>query len=68
MGLTVGEPERFRYTPGQGIACAAGVDEILVGNRAFLEGQHVSLAELPAASEATNMGGGRLQLCGRRER
>jgi Cd2+/Zn2+-exporting ATPase/Cu+-exporting ATPase len=36
MSLPVAEPERFQYTPGKGIACFSGDQEILVGSRAFL--------------------------------
>lgn len=35
--LAIVEPERFTYTPGKGIVCALGADEIAVGNRALLE-------------------------------
>jgi Cu+-exporting ATPase len=35
MALSVVEPESFHYTPGKGIVCSSGGQEILVGNRAF---------------------------------
>lgn len=35
MSLSVVEPESFQYTPGKGIVCSSGGQEILVGNRAF---------------------------------
>jgi Cd2+/Zn2+-exporting ATPase/Cu+-exporting ATPase len=35
MALSVVEPESFQYTPGKGIVCSSGGQEILVGNRAF---------------------------------
>jgi Cd2+/Zn2+-exporting ATPase/Cu+-exporting ATPase len=35
-GLPVIEPERFAYTPGKGVVCMAGGEEIVVGSRAFL--------------------------------
>ena len=35
MSLSVIEPESFQYTPGKGIVCSSGGQEILVGNRAF---------------------------------
>ena len=35
MSLSVVEPEGFQYTPGKGIVCTSGGQEILVGNRAF---------------------------------
>jgi heavy metal translocating P-type ATPase len=43
LALTIAEPERFQYTPGKGIACAVDGEEILVGNRAFLEEQHIDV-------------------------
>jgi len=64
MGLSPSEPERFSYTPGKGIACAAGREAILVGNRAFLEGHRIELGELPPrsspATEVLVARGGRL--------
>ncbi|HVR83908.1 MAG TPA: heavy metal translocating P-type ATPase, partial [Planctomycetota bacterium] len=36
MSLSIVEPESFQYTPGKGIVCFSGGQEILVGNRAFL--------------------------------
>lgn len=35
MSLSVVEPETFQYTPGKGIVCSSGGQEILVGNRAY---------------------------------
>jgi heavy metal translocating P-type ATPase len=37
MTLSFHEPERFRYLPGKGIEFVAGGDEVVVGNRAFLD-------------------------------
>jgi Cd2+/Zn2+-exporting ATPase/Cu+-exporting ATPase len=37
------EPERFDYTPGQGIVAARQGIEIIVGNRVFLEGHRIAL-------------------------
>jgi heavy metal translocating P-type ATPase len=37
------EPERFDYTPGQGIVAARQGIEIIVGNRLFLEGHEIAL-------------------------
>ena len=39
MSLAVTEPERFEYVPGKGIVCWLGGEQIVVGNRGFLE-QH----------------------------
>jgi Cd2+/Zn2+-exporting ATPase/Cu+-exporting ATPase len=44
------DPERFSYTPGLGIVCASGGDEIVVGKRELLGERGVSLAGCPAAS------------------
>ena len=64
LGIVVAEPERFAYTPGKGIACTAGGEQLLVGSRAFLEGQGVELHSTgPAAGPATQVlvaRGGRL--------
>jgi Cd2+/Zn2+-exporting ATPase/Cu+-exporting ATPase len=38
------EPERFDYTPGQGIVAARHGIEIIVGNRVFLEGHGIALS------------------------
>jgi heavy metal translocating P-type ATPase len=38
------EPERFDYTPGQGIVAARQGIEIIVGNRVFLEGHGIALS------------------------
>jgi Cd2+/Zn2+-exporting ATPase/Cu+-exporting ATPase len=64
LGVTAGEPERFSYIPGKGIAVAACGEEILVGSRAFLEGHLIDLDRLPscsgAATEVLVARGGRL--------
>jgi heavy metal translocating P-type ATPase len=36
VGVNIAEPDWFRYTPGKGIVCAEGGEEIVVGSRAFL--------------------------------
>jgi Cd2+/Zn2+-exporting ATPase/Cu+-exporting ATPase len=38
------EPERFDYTPGQGIVAGCQGIEIIVGNRVFLEGHGIALS------------------------
>ncbi|REJ65684.1 MAG: cadmium-translocating P-type ATPase [Planctomycetota bacterium] len=50
MSLTVAEPEQFHYLPGKGITCAAGGERIVVGNRAFLEEQHLELGTFESGS------------------
>lgn len=41
--LRVPSPETFKYIPGKGIQCSLDHSEILVGNRAFLQENGVSL-------------------------
>lgn len=41
MSLSVVEPEGFHYTPGKGIVCISGGQEILVGNRAFFAERNI---------------------------
>ena len=41
--LEVSAPEEFKYLPGKGIDCRAGRGRILVGNRAFLQGNNIVL-------------------------
>lgn len=64
MGVNAPEPERFTYTPGKGIACRAGGEEVLVGNRGFLAERQVDLGPLPPvrgpATEVLVARGGRL--------
>jgi Cd2+/Zn2+-exporting ATPase/Cu+-exporting ATPase len=45
------EPDRFKYTPGMGIICSSGGDEIVVGNRAHVVERGVALDDCPAASD-----------------
>ena len=65
MSLAVTEPERFEYVPGKGIACSLDGEQIVVGNRAFLQEQQVDLstpssARVNAASEMLVGRNGRL--------
>jgi heavy metal translocating P-type ATPase len=53
MSLPVAEPERFEYVPGKGIACSLDGEQIVVGNRAFLEERQV---DLPTSSSAAGPG------------
>jgi Cd2+/Zn2+-exporting ATPase/Cu+-exporting ATPase len=50
MSHSVAEPERFEYVPGRGIACSLDGEQIIVGNRGFLQERQV---ELPTATSAT---------------
>jgi heavy metal translocating P-type ATPase len=43
MGSSHEDPERFDYTPGKGIVAARKGNEIIVGNRLFLEGHRIAL-------------------------
>jgi Cd2+/Zn2+-exporting ATPase/Cu+-exporting ATPase len=64
LSLPVAEPERFDYTPGKGIIGAAGGEEIVVGNREFMEerGFHLNglAAEAAASSQVLVARGGRM--------
>jgi Cd2+/Zn2+-exporting ATPase/Cu+-exporting ATPase len=51
MEVAATEPERFSYTPGKGLACAVGGEEVLVGSRAFLAERHVDLGPLPPGTD-----------------
>jgi len=44
-------PERFDYTPGEGIAVRAAGADVLVGRRRFLEAQRVAWRDLPDAPQ-----------------
>lgn len=51
------EPERaenFSYEPGRGIACASNGEEILIGNRSWLEKCHIDLTGHQQAGAATS--------------
>ena len=50
MSLPVTEPERFEYVPGKGIACSLDGEQIVVGNRAFLEQRQVDIAQSASAA------------------
>jgi heavy metal translocating P-type ATPase len=64
MSLAVTEPERFEYVPGKGIVCSLGGEQVIVGNRGFLEQQRINTAVLASApdhsSEVLVARGGRL--------
>jgi P-type E1-E2 ATPase len=64
LGVVAAEPERFAYSPGKGVSCAAGGEEIVVGSRAFLLERGVDDAPVApgggAATEVLVARGGRL--------
>jgi Cd2+/Zn2+-exporting ATPase/Cu+-exporting ATPase len=64
LGVAAAEPERFAYSPGKGVSCTAGGEEIVVGSRAFLAERGVDAAPLPPgggpATEVLVARGGRL--------
>ena len=43
-GVRAFAPEHFEYTPGMGILCSHGDEEILVGSRVFLEENRIATA------------------------
>jgi Cd2+/Zn2+-exporting ATPase/Cu+-exporting ATPase len=49
-GITPLDPDRFAYTPGQGIVCWRGGETIVVGNRGLLEREGVALPPVDSAS------------------
>lgn len=50
LSLPSVDPDRFEYTPGEGIACDLGGEEILVGNPAHLMGRGIDVS--PVAAQA----------------
>jgi Cd2+/Zn2+-exporting ATPase/Cu+-exporting ATPase len=64
LGIAAAEPECFRYTPGRGVSCTVGGEEVLVGSRTFLGERGIDLEKLtPASGPATEVlaaRGGRL--------
>ncbi len=64
MSLAITEPDRFEYVPGKGIICSLGGEQIIVGNRGFIELQRIDTAALASApdhsSEVLVARGGRL--------
>ena len=57
-GIKVPNPDRFSYTPGKGIVCSCEGETIVVGNRALLEREGVTLADVEAASTVLVARGG----------
>lgn len=54
LSLPVVEPERFDYTPGKGIACLLGGEEILAGNAALLRDKGVDPSPVPDSADAAS--------------
>jgi Cd2+/Zn2+-exporting ATPase/Cu+-exporting ATPase len=52
--LATEEPSEFSYTPGKGIVCRAGGEEIIAGNRLLLEERGIDLSGLPDAARGTS--------------
>jgi Cd2+/Zn2+-exporting ATPase/Cu+-exporting ATPase len=50
MQLSVATPETFQYTPGGGIICQSGGEQIAVGSRAFLQKQGIDVRRCPPLS------------------
>jgi Cd2+/Zn2+-exporting ATPase/Cu+-exporting ATPase len=44
-GIAPPDPDQFSYMPGKGIVCSCRGDTIVVGNRALLEGEGISVME-----------------------
>lgn len=59
-GIQALDPDRFAYTPGQGIVCSCGGDVIVVGNRTLLEREGISFPGVDAASTVLVARRGRL--------
>jgi heavy metal translocating P-type ATPase len=49
-GIQPREPDHFTYVPGKGIVCSLDNEAIVVGSRALLEGEGVTLREVDAAA------------------
>jgi Cu+-exporting ATPase len=48
QGIVASDPDVFHYTPGHGIACQAGGEEVLVGSRTLLRDRSVDIRACPA--------------------
>jgi heavy metal translocating P-type ATPase len=57
-GIHVPNPDRFSYTPGKGIVCMFDGETIVVGNRALLEREGITLPDVDAASTVLVVRGG----------
>jgi len=50
------DPESFTYTPGRGVVAKHDGDEIVVGNRLFLEERSIPLLEWPSEQPGSEVG------------
>jgi heavy metal translocating P-type ATPase len=57
-GIKAPNPDRFSYTPGKGIVCSCEGETIVVGNRALLEREGVTLPDVDVASTVLVARGG----------
>jgi heavy metal translocating P-type ATPase len=57
-GITPRDPDRFSYTPGNGIVCSIDGETIVVGNRILLEREGVATSDVPLASTVLVARGG----------
>lgn len=58
-GIRPPDPDHFSYTPGKGIVCTLANEQIVVGNRALLEREGVTLPDRDVASTVLVARGGR---------
>ncbi len=58
-GIQPPDPDHFSYTPGKGIVCSLGGEAIVVGSRALLERERVTVPEVEAAATVLVARGGR---------
>jgi Cd2+/Zn2+-exporting ATPase/Cu+-exporting ATPase len=49
--LSIHQPDTFKYTPGEGIVCSFGGEEISVGSRTFLAARGYDASPCPAPAE-----------------
>lgn len=55
LSLSVGEPERFEYLPGKGIAVSLNGDQTIVGNRVFFQERQVETGNVRPVSDASEI-------------
>jgi Cd2+/Zn2+-exporting ATPase/Cu+-exporting ATPase len=58
-GIKPPDPDHFAYTPGKGIVCSLRGEVIVVGNRALLEREGVTISDVDVASTVLVARGGR---------
>ncbi|HZV01104.1 MAG TPA: HAD-IC family P-type ATPase, partial [Planctomycetota bacterium] len=51
LSIKTADPERFEYTPGGGIVCSTGGEEIVVGTRSFLRERGIGLSACPPSPD-----------------